>query len=198
MAQDEGRFQAVIERLDAANGEDPHREVFEGKEYPKELLYALRMTEWLSRLEPAASEALRLAVRAQHLCRWTVPRDSYPRNRKGYLQWRTGLARFHAEKAGAILREAGYGGEAIARVQSLLRKERLKSDPEAQLLEDAACLVFLESYFLDFSQQHEEEKVIGILRKTWAKMSPRGQKAALGLALPPEAAALVGKALSTA
>lgn len=198
MAQDEGRFQAAIERLDAANREDPNREVFEGKEYPKELLYALRMTEWLGRLEPAASEALRLAVRAQHLCRWTVPRDSYPRDRKGYLQWRTGLARFHAEKAGAILREAGYGGETIARVQSLLRKERLKSDPEAQLLEDAACLVFLESYFLDFSQQHEEEKVIGILRKTWAKMSPHGQKTALGLALPPEAAALVGKALSTA
>ena len=197
MAQDAARFQAAMERLDAANREDPHREVFEGEEYPKELLYALRMTEWLGRLEPGASEALRLAVRSQHLCRWAIPRGRYPKDRKGYLQWRTELARFHAERAGAILREAGYGEETAARVQSLLRKERLKSDPEAQLLEDVACLVFLESYFLDFSRQHEEEKVIGILRKTWKKMSPRGQEAALAMALPPEAGALVGKALSS-
>ncbi|MEK6711104.1 MAG: DUF4202 domain-containing protein [Nitrospinota bacterium] len=197
MAQDAARFQAAMERLDAANREDPHREVFEGEEYPKELLYALRMTEWLGRLEPGASEALRLAVRSQHLCRWAIPRGRYPKDRKGYLQWRTELARFHAERAGAILREAGYGEETAARVQSLLRKERLKSDPEAQLLEDVACLVFLESYFLDFSRQHGEEKIIDILRKTWKKMSPRGQEAALAMALPPEAGALVGKALSS-
>ena len=197
MAQDEARFRAAVERLDAANREDPHREVFGGKEYPKELLYARRMTEWLERLAPDASEALRLAVRGQHICRWTMPRESYPKDRKGYLQWRTALGRFHAENVGGILREAGYGEEAIARVQSLVRKERLKSDPEAQLLEDAACLVFLESYFLDFSRQHEEEKILGILRKTWAKMSPLGQKAALGLALPPEAGALVQKVLAS-
>ncbi|OGL65407.1 MAG: hypothetical protein A3J27_09270 [Candidatus Tectomicrobia bacterium RIFCSPLOWO2_12_FULL_69_37] len=198
MIQDAARFQAAMDRLDEANREDPRREVFRGKDYPKELLYALRMTEWLERLAPDASEALRLAVRGQHIRRWTIPRESYPKDRKGYLQWRTALGRFHAEEAGGILREAGCGEETAARVQSLVRKERLKSDPEAQLLEDAACLVFLESYFLDFSRQHEEEKIVAILRKTWAKMSPRGREAALGLALPPEAGALVQKALSSA
>ncbi len=198
MIQDADRFRAAVERLDAANREDPNRETFEGREYPKELLYALRMTAWLERLEPGASEELRLAVRGQHLCRWKIPRDQYPKGRKGYIQWRTTLAKFHAQWAAEILRQVGYDEGTISRVQALLRKERLKSDPEAQLLEDAACLVFLEHYFLDFSRQHEEEKVVDILRKTWKKMSPRGHKAALEMALPPEGSTLIEKALSSA
>jgi hypothetical protein len=154
------------------------------------------MTGWLERLAPEASEPLRLAIRAQHLCRWTIPRSQYPMDRRGYHQWRTHLARFHAEKAGEILCEVGYDAATIARVQALLRKEGLKSDPETQLLEDVACLVFLESYFADFSRQHDEEKLITILRRTWLKMSPRGHQAALALDLPLEARALIEKALA--
>src|SRR5262245_41082033 len=141
------RFQAAIARFDAANAEDPNKERFQGREYPKELLYAERMTAWLERLAPDASEALQLAVRSQHLCRWKIPRDQYPRDRTGYLRWRTDLQKFHAEQAGNILHEVGYDETLIARVQSLLRKQRLKQDPETQTLEDVACLVFLESYF---------------------------------------------------
>ncbi len=121
MGQDSSRFREAIERFDAANREDPNRETFQGEEHPKELLYAFRMTEWLNRLEPAASEVLRLAVRSQHICRWTIPRSQYPQGRKGYHQWRTTLARFHAEKTGGILRDTGYGEETIARVQALLQ-----------------------------------------------------------------------------
>ena len=184
---DEARFAAALARIDAANAEDPNS---------KELLYGRRMTAWLERLEPEASEALRLAVRAQHIRRWTIPRSRYPMDLAGYKQWRTTLAQFHAETVAGILRETGYDEATIRRVESLVRKERLKLDPEAQLLEDVACLVFLESYFTPFARQHDEEKLAGILRKTWKKMSPRGQQAALGLAWEPELRALVERALA--
>jgi hypothetical protein len=195
MISDPQRFKAAIERIDVANSEDPNTEVFGGQEYPKELLYSQRMSAWLARLEPNASEALCLAARSQHICRWVIPRDAYPMDRIGYLQWRKDLGKFHAEKAGQILREVGYDEETITRVKSLLRKEKLKSDLEMQLLEDVICLVFLENYLADFAQEHDEGKLIGIIHKTWKKMSPRGHVIALQLEMPANARALVEKAL---
>jgi hypothetical protein len=192
------RFEAALQRLDAAHREDPNRELFEGEEHPAELLYAERMTRWLERLAPDASEPLRLAARCQHLCRWTSPRGRYPMDRAGYHRWRSDLARLHAERAGEILRGVDYDEDTISRVQSLVRKERLKLDEEAQLLEDVICLVFLESYFADFARKHDEEKLITILRRTWKKMSPRGHEAALALDLPAADRALIGKALAGA
>lgn len=197
MIEDARRYEAALAAIDAANAEDPNPEIFEGAEVPKELLYGRRMSAWLSRLEPGASEALRLAVRAQHIRRFAIPRRSYPMDRPGYRQWRERLARFHAEEAAGILRPLGYGEPLVARVQALLRKENLRSDPEAQTLEDVACLVFLESYFADFARQHEEEKLAGIVRKVWRKMSPRGREAALALSLPPSARALLERTLAT-
>ena len=179
------RFQTAIDHIDAANAA-----------VPAEVLYAQRMTAWLDRLYPDASEALRLAARAQHIRRWEIPRGSYPMDRAGYHRWRTALYTFHAETADSILRGVGYPDATIARVRALLRKERLKSDPEMQALEDVACLVFLENYFADFAPKHDEEKVITILRRTWAKMSPRGHVAALELKMEPAARSLVEKALA--
>jgi hypothetical protein len=189
------RLQEAVARFDAANSEDPNTETVDGRERPKELVYAERMTRWLERLEPEASEPLKLAARAQHLRRWVIPRGDYPAGREGYHRWRTTLYRFHAEEAAKILRESGYDDETIERVESLIRKERLKQDLECQTLEDVACLVFLEGYFADFAKQHDEEKLVEIVRKTWRKMSPRGHEAALGLDLPADAQALVGRAL---
>lgn len=196
MIADPTRFQAALARLDAVHAEDPSREVVEGREVPCELLYAERMTRWLARLDPDASEALRLAVRAQHLRRWAIPRDRYPMDRHGYLRWRTELARSHAETAGAILRETGYDEETIRRVQALLRKQGLQSNPETQALEDAACLVFLEHEFSPFAKKHDEAKLIAILQKTWRKMSPRAHAAALALPFSPTDRALIDRALS--
>ncbi|MDB5355226.1 MAG: hypothetical protein JWN24_1679 [Phycisphaerales bacterium] len=198
MATDESRFQRAIERIDATNAQDPSRAVFGGRELPAELFYGQRMSAWLDRLEPSASEALRLAVRCQHLQRWIIPRSQYPMTRVGYHQWRTRLGAFHAEQAATILREVGYDEAFIARVQSLIRKERLKADPETQTLEDAACLVFLEIDYVDFARRHEEAKVVEILRKTWRKMSDRGHAAALELAggLPETERGLIEKALA--
>jgi hypothetical protein len=189
------RLSAAISRIDAANAADPNREVFEGRLQPKELLYSQRMTDWLNRLEPSASEALRLSAHGQHICRWTIPRDSYPMDRPGYHRWRSACQKMHAETLGVILREVGYDEATISRVQSLVRKERLKLDPEAQLLEDVICLVFLENYFADFSRQHDQAKLIDIVRKTWKKMSSRGQQAALQLPLSNETKSIVEKAL---
>jgi hypothetical protein len=198
MNTDNNRLRLAIERIDAINAQDPNLEISNGTSHPKELLYSQRMSDWLQRLAPDASEPLQLAARCQHIRRWESPRSGYPMDRAGYHRWRTDLGKFHAETAGNVLREVGYDAATIARVQSLIRKERLKADPEAQLLEDVICLVFLENYFAPFSERHDEQKLIGILRRTWAKMSPRGHEAALKLDMPPEKRAIVEKALSDA
>ena len=196
MIQDRERFTNAISQFDAANSEDPNSEVVDGEEYPKELLYAQRMTKWLDKIAPEASEALQLAARSQHIRRWDIPRREFLMDRRGYLRWRTSLYKYHAKTAAEILRRVGYDEATIDRVQRLLRKEALKRDPEAQCLEDVACLVFLESYFADFSKRYDEAKIIDIVQKTWKKMSPQGHRAALALALPPEALQLVQKALA--
>ncbi len=196
MTNQQTRFERAIFLFDQANARDPNQILIDGENRPRELVYAQRMTDWLNRIAPDASEPLRLAARSQHICRWTRPRADYPMTRAGYHRWRTDLGRFHAETAGAILRDSGYGQTVIDRVGSLLRKEHLKTDPEAQTLEDVICLVFLENYFADFAAQHPREKVIEIVRKTWRKMSPRGHELAMGLPLTPGAADLVREALA--
>jgi Domain of unknown function (DUF4202) len=191
------RFNQAIHLFDAANAEDPHREVVDGVSFPKEVIYAQRMTTWLNRFAPGASEALRLAVRCQHIRRWMIPRQDYPMDRRGYLQWRRALAKFHADTAAEILRQVGYEEAIIGRVQSLLRKEGLKRDPEVQCLEDVICLVFLETYCADFARQHDAAKMLPIIRKTWEKMSPRGREVARTLHLPQEVHRLLEAALAT-
>ena len=189
MEFDPRRFNAALQRFDQANAQDPNRVPYEGGEIASELHYGRRMSQWQEKLYPAASEPLRLAARAQHIPRWEIPRDRYPRDRAGYHRWRTTLYTFHADTAAAILRELDYDEPTIARVRFLLRKERLKADADTQALEDIICLVFLENYFADFAPKHDEEKVVVILRRTWAKMSPVGHAAALQLQMPPAAAA---------
>lgn len=190
------RFETAIALIDDANAQDPNTvETADGRE-PAELAYGRRMSETLARVYPDASEELQLAVRAQHLKRWTLPRSDFPMDRKGYLAWRNEAKRRHAEDVSAILGKAGYTEETIARVQALVRKERLKRDPEAQALEDTACLVFLEHYFSAFAVKHDHEKMIGIIRKTWAKMSENGRAAALKLSMDEPSAALIDEALA--
>jgi hypothetical protein len=196
MPADSERFMEAMRRFDAANAEAPHFEVVDGVSYPRELLYAQRMTTWLERFAPEASEALRLAARSQHIRRWMIPRDHYPMDRRGYLQWRTTLGRFHAEAVATILREVGYEEAMIQRVQALLRKEGLRRDAEVQCLEDVICLVFLESYCADFARQLDAAKALGILRKTWSKMSPRGREVARAAGLRLDVQQLIDAALA--
>ena len=197
MIADQKRFEATLAAFDAANAEDPNLD--EGQ--PKELLYAQRMSAMLARFAPDASEAVHLAVRAQHIQRWKTPRSSYPMDRQGYLQWRTGLYKFHAETAGRILREAGYDEAAIERVKTAVGKKALKVNPDTQLLEDVTDLVFLEHYLAGFAARHpdyDEAKWIEIIRKTWQKMSQQARDFVLAgkVSLPETLTPLILKAVA--
>lgn len=176
------RFERAIAAIDAANAADPNTLVVGGEARPKELAHAEMVTEWVRRLRPDASEALLLAARAHHLRRWAVPRSAYPEGRAGYLRWRRDLHERHAAEAGEILRGAGYDEATIARVGAIIRKRNLSSDPEVQALEDALCLVFLETQFADLAARTERAKMVDIVRKTAKKMSPEGIRHAVALA----------------
>lgn len=195
--EDQGRFERALSRFDEANARDPNTELIAGIPQPRELLQARRLFDWVMNLCPSASEPLRLAARCQHLCRWMIPRASYPMDRAGYLRWRTDLKKFHAQKAGEILREVGYGEEIVTRVQELNLKKNFPNDPESRVLEDALCLVFLQHQFADLAARTAEDKVINALRKSWNKMTPAGQAEALKLSYSPREQALLQKALSS-
>jgi len=167
-----GRFDRAIAAIDAANADDPNTIVVRGEGRPKELAHAELVSEWVVSLQPDASEALRLAARAHHLRRWTVPRTSYPAGRAGYLRWRRDLHEQHAREVGEILQGVGYDDATIARVQDLVRKRGLGKDPEVQTLEDALCLVFLETQFHDLAARLDRDKLDGVVDKTLKKMSP--------------------------
>ena len=189
------KLRKAFELFDLANEQDPNKEIFEGKAYSKEVLYAKRMTEKLNEFAPNASEPLKLTARCQHICRWEIPRESYEMNRVGYLKWRQDLKKFHAEKASGILREVGYDQKTIEKVAFLLEKKQLKKNEETQALEDVICLVFLEFYFEPFIEKHSKEKLIDIIQKTWRKMSEKGHQAALKLPFSKGSLDLIGKAL---
>jgi ribosomal protein L15E len=193
-------YQAAIAAFDQANMEDPNKEMADGKEYPKELLYAQRMSDMQERYAPEASEAVKLAVRAQHIQRWKTPRSSYPMDKQGYLQWRTGLYKFHADTAGSLMQQAGYDDEMVDRVKKIVGKKGLKVNAETQLMEDVVDLVFLEHYMAGFVAQHpeyDEAKWIPIIRKTWEKMSKSAHEFALSgkVRLPEALVPLILKAV---
>jgi hypothetical protein len=175
------RFSEAIRRFDEENGHDPNVVVCEGVAHPHELLYAKRLTDWVLRLDPEASEPLLLAARSQHICRWTIPRNTYEMTRSGYLRWRTDLKRFHARKSAEILREVGYDDATIARVSDLNLKNQFGHDPDCQILEDALCLVTLQYQLSDLVAKTVPPKMIGILQKTWKKMSQPARDHALAL-----------------
>jgi hypothetical protein len=192
------RLEKALERFDEENSHDPNTVDVNGTQRARELVYAGWLSDWVLRLLPAASEELRLAARSQHLCRWMVPRASYPMTRAGYLSWREGLKKFHARKAAEILTTLGYSEAQIARVSILNLKKALPQDVEAQTLEDALCLVFLERQFAELAQKTTEEKMLGVLRKTWKKMSPAAREHALQLSYGAREKALLERALSGA
>ncbi|MGD8407661.1 MAG: DUF4202 domain-containing protein [Thiohalophilus sp.] len=197
----QANFDKAIELIDAANSEDPNTESDGNKEWPKELLYSHRMSDMLQRYRPDADDAIKIAVRAQHIQRWKSPRSDYPMDRKGYLKWRSDLYKFHAETAGKLMEQAGYDEETINRVKQAVGKRGLKTNPDTQLVEDVIDLVFIEHYMLEFAGKHpeySEDKWIDIIRKTWNKMSEDAHAFALGgnITLPEPLVPLIQKAVS--
>jgi len=176
----------VISEIDAANARDPRLIDINGSREPAELVYGRRITGTMLRMVADPSVHLQIAVRGQHIERWKIPRATYPQGRAGYLSWRRYQREQQARRLGEIMAEAGYGPETIARVGTLIRKEKMKSDAEAQTLEDVICVTFLQYYLPDFSTKVDEDKLAGILAKTWKRMSAHGHEHALRLDLRPE------------
>lgn len=194
------RFDQAIALIDAANREDPNRETCEGEDWPKELLYSHRMSGMLERYAPDADDAMKLAVRAQHIRRWKSPRSDYPMDRKGYHQWRAALNQFHADTVADLLAKAGYDEAFVTRVAQTVGKKSLKTNPDTQLLEDVAALVFLEHYLLDLASKHpeyDEQKWIDIIRKIWNKMSAQARQFVLDGHIRLPESAVFRSALST-
>ena len=192
---DQPRLQALLRAIDEANRDDPLTVAADGKDWPKEEIYGLRMSQCLDEFKNSPDEVLQIACRAQHIQRWKIPRSDYPTGKAGYYRWRTELGKFHAETTAALMQNHGYSEDEIEQTKSILRKQNLKSDANSQAMEDVACLVFLRFYFDDFANDYSDEKVISIVQKTWAKMSERGQQAALQLPLSEQGLALVQRAL---
>lgn len=190
------RFAAALRRFDEANAADPNVEGCNGQPQPREFLYAQWLTDWVLKLAPHASEALRLAARCQHICRWEIPRDSYPLDKPGYLRWRADLKKFHAEKSGQILREVGYDHTMVQRVQELNLKKHHPKDPEVCVLEDALCLVFLERQLTPLAAKANDEKMINALQKSWKKMTPAAHAEALKLSYGEHEKSLIARALA--
>ncbi|REL34529.1 DUF4202 domain-containing protein [Thalassotalea euphylliae] len=186
----------VLDAIDAINQQDPNVEQIDGQPQPKELVYGQRMSQCLHSFWPDSSEHLQIAVRAQHVKRWAIARSEYPEGKAGYLKWRKALGQLHAETASELMLANGYAPADADRTAAIIRKEKLKSNPESQTLEDVACLVFLSYYFAPFAAKHSDEKIISILQKTWKKMSATAQQIALKADLPAHLAALVEQALA--
>jgi hypothetical protein len=172
-----GRLEATLAAIDAANAEDPNTLVVRGVERPKALGEAELATVWIEQLVDAPSDELRVAVRAHHLRRWAVPRVTYPEGRAGYLKWRRDLHDIHGRDVAEIMRTHGWDDDAIARVQDLIGKKGLGrvDDAEVQALEDALCLVFIETQYDDLAAKLDGDKMDDVVAKTLNKMSPHAR-----------------------
>ncbi len=194
-------FEQVITSIDKANKQDPNHELLDEQKQAKEHVYALRMTQMLNRFAPEADELMHIAVRGQHIERWRSPRSDFPMNKQGYHQWRSALYEFHAGRVVELMQQAGYEKQACERVYNAVAKKQIKRNPDSQLVEDIASLVFIEHYMLAFAQSkpdYDEQKWIGILQRTWQKMSPQAHDFVLAghITLPASLVPLIEKALS--
>jgi len=190
------KFEIAIALIDEKNAGDTNTYHGHGIEFSKELLYSKRMSQKLLQFKADASEALQIAARAQHICRWKIARNEFPMDRVGYLKWRERLKRMHAEITGEILLEVGYDKVLIDRVSFLINKKMIKKDEESQTLEDVICLVFLDYYFEEFANKHDDKKIISILQKTWGKMSKQGHDFAMSLNFSDKSLALIKQAIN--
>lgn len=189
-------FTRAMEAFDSANSKDPNFIEVNGFEKPYESIYANWLYEWVMKLNPNAIEELQLAAKCQHIKRWEIPRSKYQDGLKGYTKWKKELAEYHADEAGKILKQVGYEEAVIERVRAINLKKNLKVDSDVQTMEDALCLVTLQYQIEGFSLKHDDEKMIGIIKKTWAKMSDRAKEEALKLSYSERVLSLIKNAIA--
>jgi hypothetical protein len=181
--------------IDAANSADPTTIVVRGAPTPLALAHGRLAADWVQRLHPDAPDEWLLAARAHHLRRWELPRSDYPEGRSGYHRWKRDQRRRHADDVAALLAPLGVAEPSIERVQSLVRRDTLADDPGAQAVEDAACLVFIETQLAGIAARFDRDQLIDVLRKTARKMSPAALAAAASIPIDDAAAGLLAAAL---
>ncbi|RYU91659.1 DUF4202 domain-containing protein [Mucilaginibacter terrigena] len=189
------KLETAFALFDKYNKTDPNIFTWNGIACPQEYFLAIKLYQWVLKLDPAASEELLLASRSQHIGRWEIPRESYPEGREAYLQWRKNLAIHHAGVASDILRRVGYTDVQVERVKQIILKQRIKTDAEVQVIENALCLVFLEFQYEDFYPKHEPDKVINILKRSLLKMDADGHAFALTLSYSEKGLFYINEAL---
>lgn len=187
-------LERALAAIDAANGVDPNHVTVGGMDQPKELAHAKRMTAWVRALDPGADDAQLVAARAHHLRRWELPRDAYPDGRAGYLRWRAAQRRRHSALVAEILVDVGFDHIFVERVQAIVTKVGLGRDPAVQVHEDALCLVFLELQLDDLIERLGPVAATEVVRKSLAKMSPRGIARAGDIALSEQSGAVLAQA----
>ena len=197
MAPNTEKLLKAFAAIDTANSLDPKSVIVDGVSRPANLIYGRRMTAELERFAPGASEELQIAARGQHIERWIIPRSQYPMERQGYHRWRLALRDHHAARLSAILADLSYDQATIARVASIVRKERPKEDADVQTLEDVICIVFVKYELAAFAGRYADDdtKLADILAKTWRKMSEPGHQAVLAIPPAPNVVSLLHKGL---
>jgi hypothetical protein len=165
------RYDAAVAAIDQANAGDPNHVEVRGHLVALALVHGRLAAEWIEQLVDDPDEALLLAARAHHLRRWELRRDGYPAGRAGYLRWRRDQKARHATDVAAILTPCGYESAEIERVQRLIRRESIDG---SQAVEDAACLVFIETQLASFAARTDHDLTMDVIRKTARKMSHRG------------------------
>jgi hypothetical protein len=190
-----GHYEAAVAAIDAANADDPTYVHVRGVDQPLALAHGRLAAEWVATLHPDAPDALLLAARAHHLRRWELPRTQYQPGRAGYLRWKRDQRQRHSRDVALLLVVAGYPQLDIERVQALVRRDDLASDPGAQAVEDAACLVFIETQLADVSTKLDHDHLVDVIRKTARKMSPGALEAVASIPLGDPERALLAAAL---
>ena len=186
-------FENAVREFDEINGRDPRTQIVKGQNHPREQVFVRRVSDWVERLNPSASEAVRLAARSHTLRRWEIPRGDYRKGPAGYHEWRRATARHAADAATEILRETGIQEKTVQKVRGLITWELFPHDPDAQLLEDADCLAFLELKLTDYLGRWDEAQVHRILQGTWGKMSAAARRQALTLSLDQRVKEMIGR-----
>jgi hypothetical protein len=190
------RKEKAFTLIQTAHKNDPNKEIVDGIKVPKELAYSDRMLKWLLKFNPEATELQQLAATCQHLYRWEIERQSYPMGKKGYHQWRISLYDYQANKAAEIMESCEYTSEEIEEVKGMVAKKELKNNSNTQLIEDIACLVFIEHYLEDFSVDYSDEKLIKIIQRTWNKMSDKAHEFAVKIEVSAKVRAVLQEALA--
>jgi hypothetical protein len=190
------RYTEASAAIDAANSADPTSVVVRGSAQPLAFVHGRIAVEWVHHLQRAPSELLLLAARAHHLRRWELPRSEYPEGKAGYLRWKRDQRQRHARDIAELLAPFGYSADEIASVQRWVRRDDLATDAGSQTVEDAACLVFIETQLADVATKLEHDHLIEVIRKTARKMSADALALAARVPLEDHARALLLEALA--